>query len=495
MNRSKKWVVFAVMVLLGGYFLLLGLRAGRSQERRLADGSVLKLEKISYGKGDTFKPGGIVQRLKAILPRKFTSKIFKFNPYSGTSRGWSGNLNDTNKDALSFWFTRRDGSPEGYADVQLGFAEILDEHGCSFFAATAGGENDGTIVVSNGYPAGFCVFQAFPRQDKTFRLRVYDRSSRFLAEFVVPNPAPISTEKEKWIAEPLPATQEVNGVAFTLTGIQSTPVGDFAHASNLDLVAMPEVKPAFGISEGGKPSKAWRLVDVDWSDAFGNLASKWQPNTTFLCSEESAWKLKAKFFGSGESVYASNATWVVKGLKVPAPGEFVAIGATQQVQGVKVEAMALGGAGTVVYSNNAPISASPPIGLKTRYSWSSTGGSTSGGQPFTVYNIQGPLPHVAVHVSNLSSDQRLSIRATDDQGRNFYAEERQWGNGNPLDATNIHYFSSNFDQPLFLPLDLAKDSKTVDLTFTIHQARIVEFLMKPPTSREAQSKAAAQKRP
>src|SRR4051812_41520102 len=124
MRSSKKWVGFAVSVLLGGCFILLTLRGGWSGEQKLADGTVLKLERISYGKGDTFKPGGIIQRLKAILPKKFASMIFKSNnPYSGSSRWWSGDLNDTNREALYFWFTRRNGSFEGFADVQLGFAQ------------------------------------------------------------------------------------------------------------------------------------------------------------------------------------------------------------------------------------------------------------------------------------------------------------------------------------------------------------------------------------
>ncbi|EEF57676.1 hypothetical protein Cflav_PD0711 [Pedosphaera parvula Ellin514] len=489
MRLSKIWVGVALVVLLGGFFLFLFARGHQNFERKLADGTVLKLEKISYGKSDSFKPGGLIQQLKAILPKKFANMIFKSSPYSGSSRWWSGDLNDTNKNALYFWFTKRDGSFAGYADVQLGFAQILDEHGCIFVAATGGGESDGTII-SNGYPAGFFAFQAFPRHEKTFRLRVYDRRQKFLAEFMVPNPVPIPIETQKWAAEPLPTTREASGVAFTLTGIHSTPADSFGNSLSLDLGGMPEVKTTFEISEGGKPTKAWQLLDANWSDASGNIASKWEPKTAFLCSKESAWKMQAKFFGSEESGYASNATWVVKGLKVPAPGEFVALVSTQQLQGVAVEAIALTGAGSVAYSNNVPIKASPPTGTKGYYSRSSSGGGF-----YTIYNIQSPSLHVAVRVSNLSAGQRLSVRATDDQGRKFYADEQQWGSGGSLNAANIHYFFQTYDQPLFLPLDLPKDSKTVDLTFTIHQARTAEFIVKPPVNNEDSSKQRVEKSP
>src|SRR5439155_492989 len=113
MRSSKIWVGVGVIILLGCFFLFFFVQGNQNLERKLADGTVLKLEKISYGKSDSFTPGGLIQRLKAILPKNFASLIFKSNPYSGSSRWWSGDLNDTNKNALYFWFTKRDGSLAG----------------------------------------------------------------------------------------------------------------------------------------------------------------------------------------------------------------------------------------------------------------------------------------------------------------------------------------------------------------------------------------------
>ena len=458
------------------------LKRPKVPECTLPDGSVLRVEKISFGKRESFRPGGRMRIVKDWVmdwlakewPGRFRA------PARNISSWWNNSTVHTNTDALQIWVTRRDPVNGKYLDVS-GFgggfrtAQLMDEHGCAFMATQAGGNEDGLLGPNGGggYSVGWFTFEAFPRHEKSFRLKLSgNRLLKTDAEFTIPNPAP-PPHMADWTTEPLPITKRDGDMAFTLTGIK------------IETNYVERIAPEFEEMERGQLTKEWQAVDLELYDGSGNFGSKLNSQGGFLCPWESVWKLVVRFCGSEQSASASNSVWKISGVKVPGEGEFVALNATNQVQGVTMKVMALTGAGNVTYSNGVVAQASPFGGGDQRANTEST--STWGTTNYTV-NLSSITPHVALEIGALSENERLTLRAIDDQGRQTYAQE--WGYYQQVTGPKeTHYLSSlNTSQPNILILDLPNDAKTVDLIFCIHNARVEEFFFKPPMPEKQQRK-------
>jgi len=477
-SKIALWLVLFIVTVTALIFFF--SHRSNPAEFKLADGSIVRLEKVSYGKNEKFMPrGGWLQRLQdeavAHLPAKWTSG-FAYRSQS-TSSWWNNSVVRTNSDALHIWLTRRDPLSGNYLDVKIQSAQLLDEHGCAFIATQCGGDNYGQ--VTNGYCVGWFTFEAFPRHERSFRLQLFDNYNygSNLCEFTVANPAPPPKDASDWSANPLPITNRDRDVSFVLGSLTVKTNRD--DPKGIRYGSPRQIAPAFEVTEHGVPSHEWEAVDQDLWDGSGNFASELSGDSRFLCPQEKAWKLAVRFFGSEKSSLASNSVWTLHGLKVPAPGEFTNLNATKEVQGVTLTAISLAGAGNVTYSNNVLVQASPPVDLHQnntfRNSYSGTNSS---------YYLTANTPHIAMLIPKMSADQRLTVRATDDRGREFYAREWAWGGYHPNSAkvNELHYLKLYDNSGLtFLILDLADDSKTVDLTFCIHKARTAEFIFKPPS--------------
>lgn len=450
-------------------------------EYKLTDGSIVRLEKVSYGKDEKFMPrGGWLRRLQdeavAHLPSKWTSG---FAYGSGvTSSWWNNSVVHTNSDALHIWITRRDPLSGNYLDVKIQSAQLLDEHGCTFIATQCGGDNN--AQVTNGYCVGWFRFEAFPRHERSFRFQLFDNyGGNYACEFTVANPAPAPKEAADWSVNSLPITNREGDIAFILRSLTIKTNQDNSKAIRYGNPR--QIVPAFEVTEHNEPSHEWEAVDQDLWDRSGNFASEMWGDSLFLCPQEKAWKLVVRFFGSEKSSSASNSVWTLRSLKVPAPGEFTNLNATQDVQGVTLTAISLAGAGNVTYSNNVAVQASPITGTNENNFYNN---SSSGGMNMNNYNLTANTPHIAMLIPKLPDDQRLTVRATDDRGREFYAHEWAWGTyqRHPAYVSQLHYLKLYDSSGLtFLTLDLADDSKTIDLTFCIHKARNAEFIFKPPS--------------
>src|ERR1700712_3476232 len=104
MRLSKiAWLTVIVVV---GAILVFSLSGG-SREHRLADGSILRLEKIGYEKHPQVELGGLLEQARRRLPR-FLAQHFSAPASTGT-RSWYLNATiRTNEDALFIYLTRRD---------------------------------------------------------------------------------------------------------------------------------------------------------------------------------------------------------------------------------------------------------------------------------------------------------------------------------------------------------------------------------------------------
>jgi hypothetical protein len=177
-------------------------------------------------------------------------------------------------------------------------------------------------------------------------------------------------------------------------------------------------------------------------------------------------------------------------VKVPAAGDFVTLDESHTFREIRIEALALAGPGEFTYSNDVPVKATAELPDESGTSplRKSSSRSGSGGWQNIVRTVSFDTHHIAlVLTGTLDDDQRLTIRATDDQGRKVYADSRMRrskGKGSTQPG-KVHYlnggpgFGQNSSGSVYYSLDLAADSKTVDLTFCVHHCSVVEFIFKP----------------
>ncbi len=482
MIRLKRGrVLLVAAILLGGASLFFAVRSFRKPTLTLSDGTILRLEKVDYGKR---RPGqleawrsalqSVIEHLPAWLSRHLPNLL-----WMGT---WSGGeLPAPGEDALYISLTRRDARSGKEVDTGLYWAEILDEHGCHFISASAGGMTHHQNSPGPRYEVAWFAFQAFPRRQRKFRLRLYEPRKSFVGEFIVSNPTPASAAD--WKGEPLPITRRVGDMSFTLESLSlraSTNDG----GTNADHIGPPPlIAPQFTISENGNPATDWEAVQTDLFDGTRNKPSRWPFKSPFLCPFEPAWKLRVQFCGNETTSLVSSDCWTTGSLILPAPGSFSAVSATQHLQNVTLRLIGLAGPGHTTYSNGVPVAARTLRELERQDYWETSSGSGSGGMMSWVNEIQTPIPHVALAVSGLGETQRISVRATDDKGRKFYATTWDWdfqADGFRENQTRCLRLSDHPSQAHILGLHVPDDPRELTLTFCVHRVRTVEFVVKPP---------------
>ena len=477
---------------------------GPEQVKKLPDGSVLRLVKVSFGKRDTnYLPMGLLDRIKTkvfqTLPLTWNQRLFKGFVPPGSGGSTSDGTFHTNLDSLHIWITRRDAT-NGISTAGIERGVIVDDQGCEFPSTQSGGNYAPYVIsrITTVYrPAKICdwlTFEAFPRHQRTFRLQLFSDDGKHLADFVVENPAP-APKPAHWTTRPVPMTNLNGDVAFTLADLRIKPTvnlaGRFAQLILSGIVgggstyqAPYVIAPEFRVLESGKASDEWQAEDMDLWDSSGNCASKFfGTDSLFLSPHEEAWKLVVKFYGTEHAVSASNTVVKLAGVKVPKRGEFIALDQDLNLAGVTVHPVALAGPGRILYANGtvkgASVVVSSFLGNYNPIDFTNVNGARA-------VALESMMPQLALRTGNLADDQRLTIRAVDGQGREYYAEDLALGGPAQLPQTNTpHYLELNQEFTLNLKqftLNLPPEATNVDLYFCIHLAHTEDFIFKPPTN-------------
>jgi hypothetical protein len=485
------------------------------RNHRLSDGTVLRVERVSFGLRDTAyaPPVNLFEDWKGkfatVLPKTWAAKI-PVKRFASSGNWWMWATVHSNVQSLNVWITRRD-LTNGLAPTQLGAAELVDDDGFVYPATQTGGTSYPRGGLGYRWPiqssVSWFTFEAYPRHQSRMRLRLYNQrdtrarqSQELLAEFVVLNPAPRASTATGWTLEPLPVEKKFGDVSFILrsVGYKTNWIEGASNSLSWNYSANPvEIAPRFAVLEHGRQTALWQPADVnpdplepeslvdqpsDWealdmelSDSSGNIAPKqWGHSTSLsLSPREPAWKLAVKFFGSEQSEAASNAVFVIRGVKVPGLQEYSSIRTEKELDGVAVTAVALTGPGETTYSGEA-LQRMTNMDVRRGNSIQT---ANNGSQEV----VDSVTPHIAVRLGNLGDDQRLTIRAVDADGNDYYATS--FGNGdNTRRAHRPAYLQKEpgpYQLSCFL-LDLPSGVKKVDLYFCMHRARTVDFFFKPP---------------
>jgi hypothetical protein len=445
------------------------LRAAPAPPQRLPDGSLVRLEAVTYGRRHQFRQcfflwGWLHDRVP------WLQGLIKVPDASGFP---------TSTDILVAWLSRRAPSGAPSAPLESGYCEILDAHGCPY----------GTAGVSFDGKNSFVIAQSFPRREPSFTLRVYGQDLSGSADLQVPNPLYGRGTSAAWRPSPLPLTRTSGGCAFTLQRLTSWRFAPIPRRS----VGRLETTASFRVTRNGRPEAGWEASAVTLRDGAGNAidgsyayrdgvpqAGYYYGSATAeavampgLCPYEPAWKLRVTFYRTQDARFGPEESASVANLAIPAPGTVRRLAARLKLGRATVELRAFGGAGKVVYlggMSHAPLRAvrlrTPAGSLQEGYGSE----ARAGGIPVDETVITSNKPHLAVLVRGLKPGEQLTLQAADNRGRRV-----EVGNGGS--------FAEPGNSIRFISLAVLPGAREVRLTVARQQARVVEFLVRPPASR------------
>jgi len=483
-------ILLAVTGLAIGVVLLVTMRKS-STDFTMPDGSILHIEKVSFGQRDpNFLPGSgwltqAKEKLAKLIPARLKGNVRPGAPSNRGSFYMNARLH-TNSPSLHIWMTKRKAGTRDLLGVTGLEARIVDEHGCVFRSSQNGGESFGLATgagASVGGPGGstyddlWFTFESFPRHQTSFLLRVLDSSSTNVVEFKIQNPAPIKPP-EKWAVADLPITRTLGDLSVTLTKM-SFESNKVRNASPMPIFFNdPWVVPAFEFKLNGQPTKKWSVEILDLSDSSGNFSPNLytQSEHIFLCNREDAWKLNAKFFADDHLDVTNNSSWKISGIKVPAAGEITSVNLSGTIAGFTMTLNGICGPGQVVFSNGIPVANTVVSNLPAGPRRSGSGWGSNRTESISSRNWQFGLA-----IPKLPDDLRLSIRAVDDRAREIYAETSGYGGSPGVQNGKVVYLNKYpWEDLSYCSLRLPPDSKTIELIFCLHQPVTAEFVFKPP---------------
>jgi hypothetical protein len=463
-DASRRWV-WGVVVLVAGAAAVL-LRVALRMEgvarpgwvQRLPDGTVLRLEALTFGTKHHFEPGLLhLASLRQRLP---------FLP-------WTPEFDETTPTpVLRFWVTRRPAT----GGQNLGFEwwtyySAVDEHGCRFDGdvvlsmVTASPNGSGSSSTRSGgrlsppspsdrAVVGYGTLQPFPRRGSAMKLWLYGVGGKRVAEFQLPNPAP--GPYPVWKPLPLPQTVRDGDLAITLTRIVTRQMPISIEGA---IIPTGSADATHRFAWRGRPCPFWEAADPEITDATGNVCRLYRCS---LCPYESAWKLRARFFRTDRAPFAPAEVWTLRGVPVPAEEAARRLSGARSIQGRQIELLAIAGAGAFTYRNGVPTAHPSPEARSMRgMPGASVGSGTTNG--VTTTEFTSGQPHLALRMASLPEDWRLTVWAVDDRGRRVASQ----GGGISGDE---HY----------LNFDIHPGAKRLDLTLALQRARRAEFLIKPP---------------
>jgi hypothetical protein len=425
MKKIILWSVAGVLVL--GTAIAAIWWLSRPQVILLKDGTKLTLAGVTYGKHH--------------VPPKI--KV-------AGARNRGGGAFDTESNSIVAWIESESKKTE--LNYQLFIYDSAET------ACVSAWSRSGAIEIKTGvYLQGFSL-DAFPRWDRKIVLRVgaWNNMGGGMQEakgqFVISNPARVHSFA-KWTPEPVPDTQSDGDLKVTLTKLNSGVPGfnSGRGVSSKDPMSKA-VFTAFHCEQKGVTVTNWQVMRIETSDATGNHVQNNSFSTgredngdatmTYqwgLWPDQSPWKLRVEL--SRTSGFNDGEMWTVTNVLVQAGtwNDFWNPGLSGSRTKAAIAETTLNG-----------------IHLKLFPAIQFTDQNSGNGQR------QGGI-RVTTEPNNLPDGYRLSILATDEQGR----EVQSWG----PDGGGGNYTKQIQNMR----------AKVLTVTVALHKSRFVEFTVKPAT--------------
>ena len=276
--------MFALLVVLGGIAAVLWQMTEKSsvpvgQLFKLPDGSVVRLEAVSYG--TIHSPEATPwQRMLARMPVKFTRMLRLNNPA----------VHKTTAPELIAWFS---GGNNSSFEVAVGDTErrnAVKTYNSAYIQPRPG-------VQFKGFS-----FRAFPRRERELLMSVSawgNNGRESLGEWRCPNPA--FSSAKPWAAAPLPLSATTDELTLTLTNFFTGADASSDKPKPARRVDEGAAWLAYHVTERGKPTTEFKFLAARMQDATGNDvnqsswsddASRGKVSFTPLLWPGEAWKLQ-----------------------------------------------------------------------------------------------------------------------------------------------------------------------------------------------------------
>ena len=115
--------------------------------------------------------------------------------------------------------------------------------------------------------------------------------------------------------------------------------------------------------------------------------------------------------------FASNAVWTLRGIPVPDEGGTLAPNQSHEVKGLQFRAISFTGRGEFIYSNEVPVFGGPSKSKRKKFS------EVESHETYRSCTLRGG-PCLLTCLGHPTDDQRVTVRATDERGRNYYAKRK-----------------------------------------------------------------------
>jgi hypothetical protein len=394
-------------------------------EGRLANGTVLRIEKLTYGTNHVFTKGSSVTgKLRKILPGPLEKLLGSANTASTI----------TEKPELLVWYQQVDPTTKAPIASTVQQLQVVDTHGCIFPIYNTG-------TTGSDPNLHYVQVPVFPRRQEAFLLEAPATLGGAPLQISVPNPFRI--EPHAWKPEPFPIHRKAGELEFVCTDVQGKFFPNGAY-----------FEPHFEVFDKGQDRTDRYRPEVTYVDETGNRGQR-------LCRYEAAWKLEVNFYKRYTAPFAESEIARINEVSVPDSGQVIQKDAACSMGNMKIALVALCGPGDYKFSNQVCVAAAPWEG-----GWNESSGSSSsynGNQRLVEIEFRKKKVSLILDVKNLDRYQELLIRARDKQGR-FYP-----ANFN-LSSESLYRYEMDF------PPGLGK----VDLEFIPQKPIQVDFMVKPP---------------
>ncbi len=479
-------VSFAVLVVtVSGLFLAAWLTRGHlgPNDRRLPDGSILRVEKVTWGNISEFE---FVYTDKGTPWWMFWERQRQM--LKNHCSGGGG------EEALVIWLTRRDGESgrplsfdEWNGKREIGQAVEASGNPISSLSTLSwefkfdGNGSDlvaGELSDTETEPTGhrqidrWAISQEFPpfrTRDGRFEFQIKNSSGKTLASWELMHPSP--PVGPTWPPDPLPTTKTDGDLSVTLHHMkwQDSEYNGFQYV------------PEFTVNWKGQRSDQWRLRhrnlvgivrDEELTDPLGNQWSGTNAGFSRMGGHdldgcpgltERAWKLRFQLVRKLDAGFSASETWPLGNFAIPEK-EVVALGKdTRVVNGTEVTFFGIGGAADVKF-------------LSQLDRWGKVSGfhesHVFGDIPYSIrvhvnghqISANADTPKTLFQLKRLSDNQHFDLLARDDFGRDV-----------PVEIVDVD--DCGFHVAFLKP---EPDATSLTLTAVVQTAHAFEFFVPPP---------------
>ena len=303
-------------------------------------------------------------------------------------------------------------------------------------------------------------FPAFRTDSGKFRLRVKNTSGDVVAEFDLNHPSP--PPFKDWHADVLPVTKTVEGLAVTLQRFQRLSETDRTDRFRplLKLLGLEAV-----ITENGLATQDWEF-SCRLDDPFGHDVQFGPKDFT----GEPAWRLQLGARRQSDAEFPASETWVLADVPLPSKDSVQFRSDTHTLDGVTFKLALIAGPGHVKYSIPAEPIAQPDNNLAQILTIPvfETPASVKRDRDESTMKIDAEVdfPHVTFEITRQSFGGTALMKARNSQGENV--------------ATQQYFIDGRWSY--FLKTE--PDAKSITLLFIVSRGREFEFFVKPPETSE-----------